>query len=290
MPSFLAIASGEGCAGDNCLGSSARAETKGKQKIKKRFIRFTNLTRLLSLTNAKVRPRLFFPMSGKHELIDQLKGGLIVSCQAPPSPSLESPEVLASIAEAVVAGGAVAIRADGPDNVRTIRERTNVPVIGIWKRDLPDTGIHITPRLEDVLAVSDAGAEIVALDATARHRPGNQSLHDIVSQARAESSALLMADVSNFEEAVHAAELGFDLVATTLSGYVGVVEDGDPDLDLVERLASYFGDTWPIVAEGRISTPAQAAEALLRGAHAVVVGTAITRPQVLTEAFCEVMR
>ena len=237
-------------------------------------------------------PQTISSMAGKRDLMDKLKGGLIVSCQAPPSPSLESPEVLASIAEAVVAGGAVAIRADGPDNVRAIRERTEVPVIGIWKRSLPDCDIHITPRLEDVLAVSDAGAEIVALDATARQRPGNQSLHDIFSQARAESSALLMADVSNFEEAVHAAELGFDFVATTLSGYVGEssAEDSGPDFDLVERLASYFGDTRPIVAEGRISTPAQAAEALLHGAHAVVVGTAITRPQVLTQAFCEAMR
>lgn len=231
-------------------------------------------------------------MAGKHDLMDKLKGGLIVSCQAPPSPSLESPEVLASIAEAVVAGGALAIRADGPDNIQVIRERTSVPVIGIWKRDLPDTEIHITPRLGDVLAVSDAGAEIVALDATARQRPGNQCLHDIVSQARAESSALLMADVSNFEEAVHAAEFGFDFVATTLSGYVGecTAEDDAPDLDLVERLTSHFGDAVPVVAEGRVSTPAQAAEALRRGAHAVVVGTAITRPQVLTEAFCEAMR
>ena len=231
-------------------------------------------------------------MSGKGELIDQLKGGLIVSCQASPSPSLESPEILASIAEAVVAGGAVGIRADGPDNVRAIRERTQVPVIGIWKRDLPDTEIHITPRLEDLLGVADGGAEIVALDATSRPRPGGETLDQLVHQARANSSVLLMADVSNFEEGVQAAELGFDLVGTTLSGYVGesAGQGVGPDLDLVERLANHFGDAVPVIAEGRIITPTQAGEALLRGAHAVVVGTAITRPQVLTEAFCEVMR
>ena len=231
-------------------------------------------------------------MSGKHSLIDHLKGGLIVSCQASPSPSLESPEVIAAIAEAVVAGGAVAIRADGPDNIRVIGERTNVPVIGIFKRELPDTDIHITPRLEDLLAIADAGAEIVALDATARPRPGGESLDEIVSEAKVHSSALLMADVSDFEEGVRAAELGFDFVSTTLSGYVGEPSQAitAPDLDLVEQLASHFGNTVPVVAEGRISTPEQAGEALLRGAHAVVVGTAITRPQVLTKAFCEAMR
>jgi N-acylglucosamine-6-phosphate 2-epimerase len=231
-------------------------------------------------------------MSGKHELIDQLKGGLIVSCQASPSPSLESPEVLASIAEAVVAGGAIAIRADGLENVRAIRERTKVPVIGIWKRDLPDSEIHITPRLEDLLAIADAGAEVVALDATSRPRSGGETLEQIVCEAKARCSALLMADVSNLEEGARAADLKFDLVSTTLSGYVGEssMVPEDPDLDLVEQLASHFGNTLPVIAEGRISTPAQAAEALRRGAHAVVVGTAITRPQVLTQTFCEVIR
>ena len=222
-------------------------------------------------------------MSGKHELIDLLKGGLIVSCQAAPSPSLESPEVLASIAEAVVAGGAVAIRADGPDNVRAIRERTGVTVIGIWKRDLTDTEIHITPRLEDVLAVADAGAQVVALDATSRPRPGGESLGEIVREAKASSSALLMADVSNFEEGVRAAGLDFDFVGKPSQTITG------PDLDLVEQLASHFGNTVPVIAEGRVSTPEQAAEALRRGAHAVVVGTAITRPQVLTQAFFKAM-
>ena len=102
---------------------------------------------------------------------------------------------------------------------------------------------------------------------------------------------MLMADVSNFEEGVQAAELGFDIVGTTLSGYVGESsgEQEGPDFDLVEQLADHFGDAVPVFAEGRISTPDQAAEALRRGAHAVVVGTAITRPQLLTQAFCEAL-
>lgn len=231
-------------------------------------------------------------MIGKHDTLAQLKGGLIVSCQAAPSPSLEDPDILAAIAEAVVAGGAVGIRADGPENVRAINKRTRVPVIGIWKRTFPDSEVFITPRLKDVIAVADADAEIVALDATSRPRPDGETLEIIVQEAKAHCASLLMADVSNFDEGVRAAELGFDLVSTTLSGYA---EDSTetpkgPDLDLVERLSRHFGDSPPVVAEGRISTPEQAAEAIDRGAFCVVVGTAITRPQSLTQDFCKGMR
>ena len=228
---------------------------------------------------------------GKHEVLAQLRGGLIVSCQAAPSPSLEDPDILAAIAEAVVAGGAVGIRADGPENVRAIRERTEVPIIGIWKRTLPDSEVFITPRLQDVIAVADAGTEIVALDATSRTRPDGETLEMVVQEAKAHCTSLLMADVSNFEEGVRAAELGFDLVSTTLSGYVGDSTETPkgPDLDLVERLSQHLEDSAPVVAEGRISTPDQATEAINRGAFCVVVGTAITRPQTLTQDFCKGM-
>ena len=228
---------------------------------------------------------------GKYDALAQLRGGLIVSCQAAPSPSLENPDILAAIAEAVVAGGAVGIRADGPENVRAIRERTEVPIIGIWKRIFPDSEVFITPRLQDVIAVADTDAEVVALDATSRPRPDGETLEMVVQEAKAHCTSLLMADVSNFEEGVRAAELGFDLVSTTLSGYVGDSTETPkgPDLDLVERLSRHLGDSAPVVAEGRISTPDQATEAINRGAFCVVVGTAITRPQTLTQDFCKGM-
>ena len=228
---------------------------------------------------------------GKYDALAQLRGGLIVSCQAAPSPSLENPDILAAIAEAVVAGGAVGIRADGPENVRAIRERTKVPIIGIWKRIFPDSEVFITPRLQDILAVADTDAEVVALDATSRPRPDGETLEMVVQEAKAHCTSLLMADVSNFEEGVRAAELGFDLVSTTLSGYVGDSTETPkgPDLDLVERLSRHLGDSAPVVAEGRISTPDQATEAINRGAFCVVVGTAITRPQTLTQDFCKGM-
>ena len=231
-------------------------------------------------------------MCSNKELIEQLRGGLIVSCQASPSPFLADPAILAAIAEAVVAGGAGGIRADGPENIRAIRKLVKVPVIGIWKRHLPDSEIHITPRLEDVLAVAETEAEVVALDATSRPRPDGETLKTIVDEAKARGAPLLMADVSNFEEGLKAVEMGFDLVATTLSGYVESTTENSygPDLDLVKRLASYLDGEIPVIAEGRISTPEQAAKALELGAHAVVVGTAITRPQVLTEQFCAAIR
>ena len=231
-------------------------------------------------------------MIGKSEALKKIKGGLIVSCQAAPSPSLEDPDILAAIAEAVVTGGAVGIRADGPENVRAIRERTKVPVIGIWKRTFPDSEVFITPRLKEVIAVADADAEVVALDATSRPRPDGETLEMIVQEAKAHCTSLLMADISNFDEGVRAAELGFDLVSTTLSGYVGDSTETlkGPDLDLVERLSGHLGDSAAVVAEGGISTPDQAAEAIDRGAFCVVVGTAITRPQSLTQDFCKGMR
>ena len=230
-------------------------------------------------------------MIGKSEALRQIKGGLIVSCQAAPSPSLEDPDILAAIAEAVVTGGAVGIRADGPENVRAIRERTKVPVIGIWKRTFPDSEVFITPRLKEVIAVADADAEVVALDATSRPRPDGETLEMIVQEAKAHCTSLLMADVSNFDEGLRAIDLGFDLVSTTLSGYVGDSTETPkgPDLDLVERLSQHLEDSAPVVAEGRISTPDQATEAINRGAFCVVVGTAITRPQSLTQDFCNGM-
>ena len=155
----------------------------------------------------------------------------------------------------------------------------------------PDSEVFITPRLKDVIAVADADAEIVALDATSRPRPDGETLEMIVQEAKALCASLLMADVSNFEEGLRAIDMGFDLVSTTLSGYVGDAAETPkgPDLDLVERLSRHLVDSAPVIAEGRISTPEQAAEAINRGAFCVVVGTAITRPQSLTQDFCKGM-
>lgn len=215
-------------------------------------------------------------------LVERLSGGLVVSCQAYGDEPLNDADVMTRMAEAVVAGGAVAVRAQGIGHLRSMRERLAVPLIGLVKEG--GDGVFITPTLDHALAVADTGAEVVALDGTARPRPDGLTLAETLRRLRAERDVLVMADVSTYEEGVAAALAGADLVGTTLSGYTPYTTKGPgPDLDLVARLAADL-DT-PVVAEGRIHTPDQAAEALARGAHCVVVGTAITHPTSITRWF-----
>ena len=165
-----------------------------------------------------------------------------------------------------------------------MRATLQVPVIGLWKDG--KEGVFITPTLAHALAVASAGAEVVALDGTSRPRPDGITFAETVAGLRERHEVLVMADVSTFEEGVAAAEAGADLIGTTLSGYTDYTPKLDgPDLDLVERLAGALDV--PVIAEGRIHTPAQAAEALARGAYAVVVGTAITHPTSITRWFAE---
>lgn len=213
-----------------------------------------------------------------------LAGGLIVSCQAGPGDPLFGPDVMAAMASAAAIGGAVAIRANGPDDIASIRAAVSLPIIGIWKVDLPGLGIRITPAVEHAQAVAAAGASIIALDATDRARSDGLAVADLIERARAETGLPVMADVSSIEEALVAEDAGADLVATTLAGYTGDQPPAaGPDLDLVAALAPRLHV--PLIAEGRISTPEQAARALALGAYAVVVGHAITRPDWITARF-----
>ncbi|GAA0411856.1 N-acetylmannosamine-6-phosphate 2-epimerase [Microbispora corallina] len=216
-------------------------------------------------------------------VLEQLRGQLVVSCQAPPGDPLRSPDHIAAIAAAAVAGGAAAVRINSPEDVRAVRSRVDVPIIGLWKDGTE--GVYITPTPRHVTAVVDAGADIVALDATGRPRPGGATLEECVEAAHA-AGALVMADVSVLEEGLAAEKIGCDLVGTTLSGYTPYSrQDHGPDLDLVADLAARL--TLPVVAEGRIWTPEEAVAALRNGAWCVVVGTAITRPGVITARFAD---
>ncbi len=197
--------------------------------------------------------------------------------------------MMAAFARAAVAGGAVAIRAEGTANISAIRAAVSVPVIGLRKRQYSDSPVYITPTLEDALEVVEAGADIVALDATARPRPGNQPLAHLIGELK-RRGVLVTADVASLQEGVAAAAAGCDLVATTLSGYTGGQRAPDsPDLELVASLRQTLPADVPVIAEGRIWTPEQAVSALSRGAFAVVVGTAITRPGVLTRRIAEAL-
>ncbi|MGC9529330.1 MAG: N-acetylmannosamine-6-phosphate 2-epimerase [Candidatus Bipolaricaulaceae bacterium] len=219
------------------------------------------------------------------DVLDRLRGGLIVSCQAAGDSPFHGPQFMAAMAQAAAAGGAVAIRADGPADVQAIKGACPLPVIGIYKRRDLSPDVYITPDLASAEAVIRAGADIVALDGTGRARPGGMSLGELIATIRRHHPALVMADVATAEEGRAAAALGADLVATTLSGYTASTRHRNqgPDLSLVSELSAAL--SVPVVAEGRISTPELACQALQAGAHAVVVGTAITNPTAVTRLF-----
>jgi len=230
------------------------------------------------------------PSTGAHgraALLERLRGGLVVSCQARPGEPLHGAALMAAMARAAVAGGAVGVRINGIEDVVAVRAAVDVPVIGLWKDG--DEGVYITPTLEHALAVAAAGADVVALDATSRPRRDGCSLAHTVAVLHERAGVLVMADVSSYDEGVEAAAAGADVIGTTLSGYTGGGRPpSGPDLELVEKLAADV--RVPVLAEGRIASPAQAAEALARGAYAVVVGGAITRPAAITSRFVDALR
>jgi N-acylglucosamine-6-phosphate 2-epimerase len=225
-------------------------------------------------------------MISKQELMQQIKGRIIVSCQALQNEPLHGSDIMAKMAVAAEQGGAAAIRANSKEDIIAIKNVTQLPVIGIVKRDYPDSDVFITPTLKEVQELLVAKTDVVTIDATSRKRPGHISLEEMVAYIRSQSKAFIMADVSTYEEGVMAMELGVDFISTTLSGYTPYSPQiKEPDFELIERL-SKLGKT-PVIAEGRISTPAQAKKALELGAFSVVVGSAITRPQLITKRFVE---
>lgn len=218
------------------------------------------------------------------DLIDRLRGGLIVSCQALPGEPLHGSEIMARMALAAQMGGAIGIRANSPEDIAAIRSTVDLPIIGIHKVNEPGFDVYITPRSAHARAVVQAGAHIVAVDATARPHPEAEDGAAYVRLLKAVLPCPIMADVSTLEEGIAAAEAGADLVSTTLSGYTPYSRQLEgPDLELVRELAASL--SVPVIAEGRIHYPEQAKAALEAGAFAVVVGGAITRPQEITARF-----
>ncbi|WP_433553391.1 N-acetylmannosamine-6-phosphate 2-epimerase [Micromonospora zamorensis] len=221
-----------------------------------------------------------------NKLIAHLRHRLVVSCQAYPGEPMRTPDTMRRVALAAAQGGAAGIRAQGVADIAAIREAVDLPLIGLWKDG--DDDVFITPTLEHALAVARAGAHVVALDGTARPRPDGRTLGDTIAAVHELTGALVMADCSTLGEGIAAAAAGADLVGTTLSGYTAYTsKQPGPDLDLVAQLATAIDV--PVIAEGRIHTPAQAAQALRAGAWAVVVGTAITHPSTITGWFASAM-
>ncbi|MCT2195556.1 N-acetylmannosamine-6-phosphate 2-epimerase [Paenibacillus sp. p3-SID1389] len=223
-----------------------------------------------------------------HPIVNSFKGGLIVSCQALECEPFFGSEYMARFALSAEIGRAVGIRANTPADIEAIKRVSKLPLIGLWKRNYADSSVYITPTLKEVDAVISAGADIVALDATSRQRPGGVTLAELVHEIRARSKILLMADVSNVQEGLMAEQLGFDLISTTLSGYTSYSpQRTDPDYQLIADLSRQA--TIPVLAEGRVRSPEQALRCLNEGAFAVVVGGAITRPQLITRNFAEAL-
>ncbi|MCV7488142.1 N-acetylmannosamine-6-phosphate 2-epimerase [Micrococcus luteus] len=218
------------------------------------------------------------------QLIDALTGRLVVSCQAYPGEPLRDPDVTGRMCAAVVAGGAAAVRVQGVDDIAAARRAVDVPVIGLWKDGAED--VFITPSVDHALACARAGAHVVAVDGTRRPRPDGSVFADVVGPLH-EVGALVMADCDTVESAVAAVAAGADLVGTTLAGYTADrPRTSGPDLALLEAVVRELPGV-PVVAEGRVHRPDDAAAAMRAGAHAVVVGTAITHPTTLTRWFAD---
>jgi len=215
-----------------------------------------------------------------------LNRGLIVSCQALKGEPLYGSKNMALMAIAAEIGGAVGIRANTPQDIGAIKKCVKIPIIGLYKIEYPKCDVYITPTKESAKKVALAGAEIIAIDATNRTRPKGLTAKELIDYIHNILNKYVMADISTYEEGLKAAEMGADLVATTLSGYTPYSPKMDkPDLILVKKLANKL--RVPIIAEGKIKNPEDAAKAIENGAYAVVVGSAITRPQRIAAWFVE---
>lgn len=223
--------------------------------------------------------------------IEQLKGHLIVSCQALPHEPLHSSFIMGRMAKAAEEGGAFGIRANTKEDIEEIKKNVQLPVIGIVKRDYDDSKVYITPTMKEIDELMEVRPEIIAIDATTALRPNGVTLDEFYRAIREKyPEQLLMADCSTVEEALHADELGFDFIGTTLVGYTDQsrgdrIEENDFEIirKILEKAKHH------VIAEGNINTPQKARRVIELGCYSVVVGSIITRPQLITKSFTEEM-
>jgi N-acylglucosamine-6-phosphate 2-epimerase len=225
------------------------------------------------------------------DVVRRLQHCLIVSSQASEGEPLCAPEHICALALSALNGGAQALRLEGADNVRYVRARVNVPIIALTK----DTSVaekdrlssvYITPTFEDAACLAEAGADVIALDCTLRPRKGGATARDIIRRVHDELKKPVWADCATVEEGIAASEAGADIVSTTLSGYTQEtmnLPSDVPDFALLEKLVKATAK--PVIMEGKIWKPEEVTRAFELGAYAVVVGSAITRPQLITRRF-----
>ena len=224
------------------------------------------------------------------EILKKIKGGLIVSCQALETEPLYDSYIMSKMAWAAFLGGAVGIRANTVVDIKAIKEKVDLPVIGIIKQEYDGSDVYITPTMKEVDALVDIGCEIIAVDATKRLRPDGVTFEQFFTEVRSKyPNQLFMADTSCFDEGALAEKLGFDLIGTTMAGYTPYTKGTSlPDYTLMERYVTELHT--PVIAEGGIWSPDQLKKAIDIGVHAAVVGTAITRPMDITKRFVSALK
>lgn len=224
-----------------------------------------------------------------NQKIADIKGKLIVSCQALSYEPLHSSFIMGRMARAAQEGGASGIRANTKEDIKEMQSQVELPIIGIVKRDYEDSDIYITPTMKEIEELMEVRPEIIAMDATISNRPGNQTLDEFFCEVKTKyPDQLWMADCSTVEEALHADALGFDFIGTTLVGYTQQSK-GDKieanDFEILRKIVA--GVKNKVIAEGNINTPEKARRVIELGAYSVVVGSIITRPQLITKSFVE---
>ncbi len=225
------------------------------------------------------------------EKVLQVKGKLIVSCQALPHEPLHSSFIMGRMARAAAEGGARGIRANTKEDIAEIKTQVDLPVIGIVKRDYEDSKIYITPTMKEIEELMEVKPEIIALDATSSLRPGGKTLDEFFREVKEKyPEQLFMADCSTVEEALHADELGFDFIGTTLVGYTDQSRNlkiENNDFEIIREIL--VKAKHPVIAEGNINTPEKVKRVIELGCYSVVVGSIITRPQLITKSFAQVL-
>lgn len=214
-------------------------------------------------------------MTAPSNVIQSLQQGLIVSCQAPIDSPMHAPMVIAAMSQAAINQGAVGVRLDTPAHVEAVRAQIVAPIIGLWKQQIPGFDVYITPQFHHAEAIAQAGADIIAIDATSRDRPDGETVASLIARIHDELGKSVMADIDTLEAAIAATKAGADLVGTTLYGYTAATQQQTPPgFDLLAAMVAAIDV--PIICEGGVASPQMARKALDLGAYAVVVGTAIT--------------
>ncbi|MEE0419449.1 MAG: N-acetylmannosamine-6-phosphate 2-epimerase [Lachnospiraceae bacterium] len=227
-----------------------------------------------------------------NKAVENIKGKLIVSCQALPEEPLHSSYIMGRMAIAAKEGGAAGIRANTKEDIEEIKKNVDLPIIGIVKRDYKDSKVYITPTMREIEELMEVEPEIIALDATGELRPGQKTLEEFYHEIRRKyPEQLLMADCSTVEEALAADRMGFDFIGTTMVGYTQQSRNLKIEQDnfaIVKEIVEKVQHK--VIAEGNINTPQKVKQVMEMGVYSVVVGSAITRPQLITKAFVEALQ